>query len=143
MKGRSAKLPRLESQDKAEIILKAALSKKGINPVLIRLAELTALADYFLIVSAGSAKQVQAVAEAIMTEAKARKFVRYSAEGITQGNWALIDYGDVIVHIFQPAVREFYDLEGLWSEAPREVLPPDILAEIQAATEQEDDDDWE
>jgi len=143
MRGRSIPLPRLESQDKAEIILKAALSKKALNPILIRLAELTPLADYFLIVSARSAKQVQAVAEAVMTEARARKFVRYSAEGITQGNWALLDYGDVIVHIFQPATREFYDLEGLWSEAPRENLPPELIAEIKAAMEEGDDDEWE
>lgn len=143
MRGRSTPLPRLESLDKAEIILKAALSKKAANPILIRLAELTTLADYFLIVSAGSAKQVQAVAEAVMTEARAHKFARYSAEGITQGNWALLDYGDVIVHIFQPAVREFYDLEGLWSEAPREQLSPELIAEIQAASEEEDDEDWE
>lgn len=143
MRGRSTPLPRLESLDKAEIILKAVLSKKAANPILIRLAELTTLADYFLIVSAGSAKQVQAVAEAVMTEARAHKFARYSAEGITQGNWALLDYGDVIVHIFQPAVREFYDLEGLWSEAPREQLSPELIAEIQAASEEEDDEDWE
>lgn len=143
MRTRSKPIPALVSKDKAEILLKAALSKKAVDPLLIRLAELTTLADYFLIVSARSARQVQAVAEAVLTEGKAHKFMKYSAEGISQGNWALIDYGDVIVHIFQPSVREFYDLEGLWSEAPRENFSPALRAEIEAATETAEEEDWD
>ncbi|MBI4961991.1 MAG: ribosome silencing factor [Desulfomonile tiedjei] len=127
------------SKEKAETLLRAALSKKALNPVLIRLAGLTSLTDYFLIVSARSAKQVKAVAEAILTEARHRKFPRYSSEGVNQGNWALLDYGDVVVHIFQKPTREFYDLEGLWSDAPRETFPPALLAEIEAAVETDED----
>jgi ribosome-associated protein len=142
MRARVTPVSPLSSKEKAEILLRAALSKKASDPLLIRLAELTPLADYFLIVSGRSARQVQAIAEAIQTEARTRKFPKYSAEGITQGNWALLDYGDVIVHIFQPVVREFYDLEGLWSEAPRENLSPALMAEIEAATETADEEEW-
>jgi ribosome-associated protein len=129
----------MTSKEKAEILLRAALSKKALNPMLIRLAGITSLTDYFLIVSALSGKQVKAVAEAILTDARQRKFPRYSAEGVNQGNWALLDYGDVVVHIFQKPTREFYDLEGLWSEAPRESFSPSLLSEIEAAVETEED----
>ena len=73
----------------------------------------------------------------------AAKIVRYSAEGVHQGHWALLDYGDVIVHIFHQPIREFYDLEGLWAEAPREPIPDDILAELESVTEEpEEEEEW-
>ncbi len=125
----------IESKEKAEILLRAALSKKALNPVLIRLAGLTSLTDYFLIISGRSSKHVKAVAEAVLMDARERKIPRFSSEGVNQGNWALLDYGDVVVHIFQQPTREFYDLEGLWSEAPRETFSPSLLGEIEAATQ--------
>lgn len=134
--------PEITSKDKAEVFLRAALSKKAVNPVLIRLAKLTTLTDYFLIISAGSAKQVKAIAEAIVQDADHHGIPRLSMEGVQQGNWALLDYGDVIVHVFQKAVREFYDLEGLWAEAPREEFPEDVQKEIEAAAETPEEDEW-
>lgn len=134
--------PEIASKDKTEVFLRAALSKKAVNPVLIRLAKLTSLTDYFLIISAGSAKQVKAIAEAIVQDADQRGIPRLSMEGVQQGNWALLDYGDVIVHIFQKPVREFYDLEGLWAEAPREAFPEDVQKEIEAAAETPEEDEW-
>jgi ribosome-associated protein len=135
----------IDPKEKAESFLRAALSKKAVDPVLIRLAKLTSLTDYFLIVSAGSGKQVKAIAEAIMEDANHRRIPRLSAEGVSQGNWALLDYGDVIVHIFQKAVREFYDLEGLWAEAPREHFSEDLKKEVEAAAvplEEDEEDEW-
>ncbi|MFC1833376.1 ribosome silencing factor [Thermodesulfobacteriota bacterium] len=133
-----------DSKEKAEILLRAALSKKAQKPILIRLSELTTLADYFLIVSARSTRQVKAVAEAVRIDARRNGLRRLSSEGIEQGNWALLDYGDVVVHIFYTPVREFYDLEGLWAEAPREEFPEDILQEIDNMEDDvEDDDDWD
>jgi ribosome-associated protein len=131
------------SKEKACALLMAALSKKAFSPVLMRLAGLTSLTDYFLIVSARSAKHVKAVAEAIALEARVRKIPRFSREGVTQGHWALLDYGDVIIHVFQPEFREFYDLEGLWIEAPREVFTGDIAREIEAAAEVDEAPDEE
>jgi ribosome-associated protein len=136
--------PARRPREKAEILLRAALSKKALDPVLIRLEGLTSVADYFLIVSARSGKQVKAVADAVLTDARKSGLRRYSTEGVQEGNWALLDYGDVVVHIFRPPTREFYDLEGLWAEAPREVFSPEVLKEIHAAAQEADDleDEW-
>jgi ribosome silencing factor RsfS/YbeB/iojap len=132
--------PQPTPKGKAFVLLRAALAKKASDPILIRLDRLTPITDYFLIISGTSARQVQAISEAIMEEARASHMERLSAEGVHQGNWALLDYGDVIVHVFQPKIRQFYDLEGLWSEAPREVFPDEILSEIQAAQAASEDD---
>jgi len=143
MKTVTADRPVPTSKAKSEILLRAALSKKALNPVLIRLEGLTTLADYFLIVSARSARQVSAVAEEVMTKDREHRFERLSAEGVKEGNWALLDYGDVVVHIFQRPVREFYDLEGLWIEAPREALPRDLAQDaVPAEEDEEDEEDW-
>ena len=131
----------MSSKDKAFFLLRVALSKKAMEPVLVRLIGLTSITDYFLLVSGNSAKQVQAIAEAVLEDAKKHKIDRLSAEGVHQGNWALLDYGDVIVHIFRKPIREFYDLEGLWAEAPREQFPDDIQKEIDLAAEAEDEMD--
>jgi len=135
--------PALTPREKAEILLRAALTKKAFNPVLIRLQKLTTLADYFLIVSGRSGKQVTAVAETVLAEAKKHHIERLSAEGVKQGHWALLDYGDVIVHVFHTPVREFYDLEGLWAEAPREVFSGDLASEIEAAKDGLEEDEFE
>ena len=123
--------------------MRAALSKKAGDPVLIRLGHLTTLTDYFLIVSARSGKHVKALAEAIMEAARNHKFKKLSTEGVNQGTWALLDYGDVIVHVFHRPVREFYDLEGLWAEAPREEFSEELEREILKASEIGTDDDVE
>jgi ribosome silencing factor RsfS/YbeB/iojap len=128
------------SKDLSLVLLRSALAKKAHDPVLIRLAGLTAIADYFLIVTGASGKQVQAIADAVLEEGRRNNLARLSVEGVQQGNWALIDFGDVIVHVFQPAVREFYDLEGLWSEAPRERFPDDILEDIRIMQETSTDE---
>ncbi|MCA1961944.1 MAG: ribosome silencing factor [Desulfomonile sp.] len=138
----TADLAEMTSKAKSEILLRAAMSKKALNPVLIRLTNLTTLADYFLIVSARSARQVSAVAEEVMKKGREHHFERLSAEGVKEGTWALLDYGDVVVHIFQRPVREFYDLEGLWIEAPREPLPSDLGQDTAPAEEDEEEEDW-
>lgn len=137
--------PTEAAKDRSFALLRSALAKKALDPILLRLAGLTAIADYFLILSGASAKHVQAIADAVLEEGKRTQLERLSVEGVQQGNWALIDFGDVIVHVFQPAVREFYDLEGLWSDAPRETFPDDILEDIKIMKETTTDefDDFE
>lgn len=130
-----------DSKEKAENLLRAALSKKAINPVLMRLSRLTPITDYFLIVSGRSARHVKSIAEGILEVASATGTRAYSTEGLSQGNWVLLDYGEVIVHVFQIASREFYDLEGLWSDAPREIFAPDIIKEIAASRDIENEND--
>ncbi|MEW6351422.1 MAG: ribosome silencing factor [Thermodesulfobacteriota bacterium] len=135
------------SREKAEMLLRTALSKKASSPVLIRLADLTSLTDYFLILTARSARHVAAVAEAIEAEAKQARFRRPSVEGLPPANWVLLDFGDLVVHVFQPGARDFYDLEGLWADAPRERFSPETTREIEAAAAKDEDyedepDDW-
>lgn len=130
------------SKEIAENLLRAALSKKATNPVLMRLNRLTPITDYFLIVSGRSPRHVKSIAEGIQEVAANSNIQAYSSEGLSQGNWVLLDYGEVIVHVFQPDTREFYDLEGLWSDAPRETFPPDIIREIEASGDFEDEDDF-
>ncbi len=127
---------------KAEILLRAALTRKAFDPVILKLEAVSTFTDYFVIVSAKSGRQVGAIAQAVLEEAHKHKFEQFSTEGINQGTWALLDYGDVIVHVFHSPVREFYDLEGLWLEAPREPLSEDIQRELAADTETEEWDDF-
>jgi ribosome-associated protein len=128
--------------ERAELLLKAAVSKKAFDPVLIRLNKHTTLTDYFLIVSGLSARHVKAISEAVVVEAKKEGVVPQSTEGLSLGTWALLDYGDVIVHVFLKQTREFYDLEGLWREAPREPFSQELLDQIEKPAEDEDDE-WE
>lgn len=130
---------------KAHILLRAALSKKAHKPVLLRLVGITPLTDYFLIVSANSNKQARAIAEAVLERAHIEGYRPVSSEGLSQSTWILLDVGDVIVHVFHAPVREFYDLEGLWRDAPREAFPEDLLKEIEEAdsSQADDDDDYD
>lgn len=96
-----------------------ALEKKAYALQLIDLRKLSSLTDYLLVGSGRSDRQVQAIAESIRLGLKEQGVLPLAIEGVESGRWALLDYGDFMVHIFQPTVREFYDLEGLWSEAPR------------------------
>jgi ribosome-associated protein len=134
--------PNLTSKEKTEMLLRAAISKKAYDPAIIRLDEVTPLTDYFLIVSARSTRHATAVAEEIQAVAKENKIERLSMEGVQEGNWALLDFGDVVAHVFKQATREFYDLESLWADAPRETVPEDLAKEMEAHATEEEDDEW-
>ena len=99
--------------------MNAALEKKATDIVLLRTKGIVSYADYFLICGGRSDRQVQAIAQSIETELKKKGHRALGIEGLSQGRWVLLDYGDVIVHIFQESVRRFYDLEGLWIDARR------------------------
>ncbi len=100
-----------------------ALDKKGFNLKLFDVHELSSLTDYLLLVSGRSDRQVQAIAENIKLGFKNQhQQLPLAIEGMDQGRWVLLDYGEFMVHVFQEPVREFYDLEGLWSEAPEVAL---------------------
>jgi ribosome-associated protein len=101
----------------------AALDRKAYDLVVLDTAALTSVADYFVICSGRSDTQVQAIADAIAHDSTERGLRPLAIEGREQGRWALLDYGDVVVHVFYTPVREFYDLERLWVRAPRVELP--------------------
>jgi ribosome-associated protein len=105
--------------DKARICLDIILERKALNPVLFEVGKLTSIADYFLIASGKSSRQVQAIAQHLQRRMKDDGFTLFGVEGERDGHWVLLDYGDLVVHLFYEPVREFYDLEGLWIEAPR------------------------
>lgn len=109
-------------------IAKLALDKKAEKVVILNVRKLTAVADYLLICSAESERQVQAIAGSIEDGLRKKGERPLGIEGVSEGRWALIDYVDVVVHIFLDPVRAFYDLEGLWAEAPvtevKEKAPP-------------------
>ena len=93
--------------------------RKDMDPVLFRVKELTSYTDYFLIASGNSSRQVQAIARHLTRRMREEGLRPYGVEGEKEGHWILLDFGDVVVHIFYSPLREFYDLEGLWIEAPR------------------------
>jgi len=107
----------MPSIDKARLCLKIIRERKALDPLLLHVEPLTSVADYFLITSGNSTRQVQAIARHLQRSLREAGVRAYGAEGEQEGQWILMDYGDVIVHIFYEPVREFYDLEGLWSEA--------------------------
>jgi ribosome-associated protein len=110
-------------------VVTAALEKKALEPVLLDVRGLASYADYIVVVSGRSDRQVQAIAEGIL-EALARDRVKpIGTEGLKHGQWTLLDFGDVVVHVFYHPVRDFYDLESFWVDAPRVAL--DIPAEAR------------
>ena len=113
----------IESGEKALLISRFALDKKAYDLVLLEVSEVTFIADYFIICSGRSDRQVQSIAQGIEEYLGKEGITPFSVEGQTRGQWVLMDFSDVIVHIFYQPVREFYDLEGLWSHAPRVNLP--------------------
>jgi ribosome-associated protein len=98
---------------------RAALERKAFDVVLLDVRELTSLADFFVVASGRSDTQVRAVAEAVEEHLRAVGRRPLAVEGLRHGQWVLLDYGDVVVHVFYGPVRSFYDLERLWSRAPR------------------------
>ena len=106
-----------------DVYVKAALGKKAINLVALDVQHLTSFADVFIICSGRSSRQVNAIAEHIQVDLKKQNIKPLSVEGVGDGQWVLLDYGHVIIHIFYDPVREFYDLEGLWVDAERIETP--------------------
>lgn len=102
-----------------ELYVEAALGKKAAHVVLLDVRELTSMADAFLICSGRSNRQVTAIAEFVLRYLKKRGKQPLSIEGKKEGHWVLLDYGEVIIHIFYEPLRTFYDLEGLWADARR------------------------
>ena len=109
----------LSAWEKTILLAQAALEKKACDLVVLEVRDLTSIADYFIICSGRSDRQVQSIAQG-MGEADVSAV---SVEGASRGHWVLMDFSDVIVHIFYEPVRRFYDLDGLWGDAPRVDLP--------------------
>ena len=108
-----------DSGKKTQLMVNAALEKKATELVLLEMKGIAAFTDYFLICSGKSDRQVQAIAQSIADVLGKEGFKPLGLEGTREGRWVLLDYGDVVAHVFLDPVRRFYDLEGLWMDAPR------------------------
>ena len=104
------------------------MEKKAKDLIILKVKEISAFADYFIIASGTSDRQVRAIADAIQENLKKAGILPLGIEGEAAGQWILMDYSDVIIHIFLDNVRAFYDLERLWSEAPRMAVPDDAVS---------------
>ena len=109
----------LDLDAELDLYVQATLSKKAERVVVLDVRGLTSIADVFIICSGRSNRQVSAIAEAIESFLKNKKIKPLSVEGKREGHWVLMDYGDVLIHVFFDATRTFYDLEGLWVDAKR------------------------
>jgi len=99
--------------------VKAILGMKALDVVALDVQGLASFADAFIICSGRSHRQVSAIAEHVVLHLKQNGIKPLGIEGLKEGHWVLMDYGDVIIHVFYEPVRIFYDLEGLWSDAKR------------------------
>lgn len=119
MKTIKKELQEKSSLELATICAKAALDTKAEDLVVLDVRELSSFTDYFVIMSGRSSRHVQGLAEALEKSMRSKRISSAKAEGIQEGMWVLLDFGDVVVHIFYHEQRSFYDLEGLWHDAPR------------------------
>ncbi len=121
----------MTSKEQALLALDAALGKKALESTLLDLTGQASYTDYLLLLSGTSDRHVQTIADAVV-EAFARNARRrpIGVEGAQEGQWALIDFGDLVIHVFYHPMRDFYDLEGLWCDAPRVAL--EVPAEARA-----------
>jgi ribosome-associated protein len=102
------------------VAARAAASKKGEDPVILDVGAVLAITDSFVITSAGNDRLVRSIAEDIEKEVKeAGGPAPRRVEGLREGEWVLLDFGDFVVHVFLEETRRFYDLERLWADAPR------------------------
>lgn len=104
------------SRKMASIAYRALEDKKAENIRIIDIEQVSVLADYFLIASGSNRNQVQALAESVEEKLYKAGFEKKQTEGYTQGNWILLDYGDIVIHIFDHENRLFYDLERIWKD---------------------------
>jgi len=105
------------SKELLDLIVKTCDDAKGDDITALDVKESFGLSDYFVIVSARSERQVQGICSRVIKEVSMLKVHPISVEGLNKGDWALVDFGDVVLHVFYEAVRSEYDLESLWKKA--------------------------
>ncbi len=115
----------MESSQLANKIAELIFNKKGYDVKILNLRKLTTITDYFVICTGDSDTQVKAIADEVDKEMRDEGIKPWHTEGYQALNWVLIDFVDVVVHVFKKEIREFYNLEKLWGDAPTvEVVDP-------------------
>ncbi|MRR37965.1 ribosome silencing factor [bacterium] len=114
--------PTLSPLERALECARLALDKKALDVKILKIGRLSSIADYLVLASGRSDRQAQAIADSVKKGLK--KYGKaLDVEGLKEGNWIVIDYGDVLVHIFQEELRRYYNLDELWSSAPTAEIP--------------------
>ncbi|MDD3653825.1 MAG: ribosome silencing factor [Desulfotomaculaceae bacterium] len=116
----------LSPQAMVNIAVQAAEDKKAQDLTILDIDKISIVADYFIICSGRSNTQVKAIVENIQKELEKKGVTVLRREGFREGTWVLLDYGDVIIHVFQEAERKFYKLERLWGDARIVEVPVSI-----------------
>lgn len=109
----------VEPREKALQAARAAVDRRGEEVLVLDMRGLMTICDYFVICNGRSRLHVEAIAREIEEQMKAEGIRMFQSEGIPDASWVILDYLDVVVHIFEPQARRFYDLERLWGDAPR------------------------
>lgn len=130
---------------KARLCARLAIQKKAFGITVLHVGAVSPIAEYFVICSGRSVRQTRAIAEHIQTSLKSRhKETPLGVEGEAEGLWILLDYGDVVTHVFYEPTRAYYALENLWSDAPRLRDSALLKAEREAlAGSRAEEGDWE
>jgi ribosome-associated protein len=108
----------LDAETAVRVAARAALDKKALDVAVLDLHGLSGIADFFLVCSARSTTQAETIADAVRVALRAHGVRPRHSEGSAESGWLLLDYGDVVVHVFLEATRGFYALERLWGDAP-------------------------
>jgi ribosome-associated protein len=119
-----------ETEALALSLARSAIDKKASHVTILDLTQVSSLADYFVIASAMTDRQVRAIAEHLETSLAKEGYRLLSLEGKTESRWVVLDFGDVIAHVFMDALRDYYDLEALWQDAKRVDIPADFYAPV-------------
>jgi ribosome-associated protein len=126
----AATAPKIQLSDvdpEVQLAVQCAADKKATEMVVLDLRQIASFAEFFIIASGANQRQVQAIADEIQEQLKKQLSTRpVRIEGYSTAEWILMDYGDFIVQIFNKEAREFYDLERLWRDAGRVVLPENL-----------------
>ena len=122
----------MNGREIAAFAARTADEKKGTDIVIYDLRGLTDITDYFVLTTAHSKSQIRAILESIARELKSIGIRKMGQEGNEGGQWVLLDYGDCVIHIFTPALREYYGLESLWGDAPKVDWRHEPVLEIAA-----------
>jgi ribosome-associated protein len=125
-------LTRLPGWERALECVRAALDHKAYDLVVLETGRVSSIADYFVICNGRSDTQVQAIAESVEEHLRRHGERPLSVEGLPHAHWVLMDYGDVVVHVFYVPMRQFYDLERLWVRAPRAELPEPFQSQARS-----------
>jgi len=111
---------------KAFLSIQAAANKKAEHMKILDLREISSFTDYFVVCSGFSDRQVQAIADSIVIQLKEDGFMPISVEGYRDGRWVVVDFGDVVIHVFMDALRDYYDIEELWHDARKVPIPAEL-----------------